>query len=168
MSLPYAYNTTTSCKKLEKFHERILRSSSDARTDGRTNGRKQIHRSHFRFAGDQKSCKQKSSKQKKSCKQQKVQEKKVQKKIGPKNIFSDSPSFFRGKKIGPNKCLCPIFCPPCFGSILFKQSRVFILTFSHIPHIYFSPQSSHLPNPQKSKKVSLENEKLLVSCQSKW
>ena len=43
MSLPYAYKATTSCKKLDKSQERILRSSSDGRTDGR----KQIHRSHF-------------------------------------------------------------------------------------------------------------------------
>ena len=40
MSLPYAYNATTSCKKLEKSHERILRSSSHGRTHGRTHGQR--------------------------------------------------------------------------------------------------------------------------------
>ena len=36
-SLPYPYNATTLCKKLEKSHEQILRSSSDERTNERTN-----------------------------------------------------------------------------------------------------------------------------------
>ena len=36
MSLPYTYEAATLCKKLEKSYERILISSSEGRTDGRT------------------------------------------------------------------------------------------------------------------------------------
>ena len=36
MSLPYTHEAATLCKKLEKSYERILRSSSEERTDGRT------------------------------------------------------------------------------------------------------------------------------------
>ena len=39
MSLPYAYYAATLCKKTEQTYERILRSSSEGRTDGRTNER---------------------------------------------------------------------------------------------------------------------------------
>ena len=38
MSLPYAYYAATLCKKPEQTYERILRSSSEERTDERTNG----------------------------------------------------------------------------------------------------------------------------------
>ena len=36
MSLPYAYYAAALCKKPEQTYERILRSSSDERTDGWT------------------------------------------------------------------------------------------------------------------------------------
>ena len=39
MSLPYAYYAETLCKKPEQTYERILRSSFDERTDGRTDER---------------------------------------------------------------------------------------------------------------------------------
>ena len=39
LSLPYPYNDATFCKKLEKNHERILRSRSDGRIVGRTDAR---------------------------------------------------------------------------------------------------------------------------------
>ena len=38
MSLPYAYYAATLCKKPEQTYERILRSSSEERTDERTDG----------------------------------------------------------------------------------------------------------------------------------
>ena len=37
MSLPYVHKAATLCKKIEKSYERILRSSSNGRTDERTN-----------------------------------------------------------------------------------------------------------------------------------
>ena len=39
MSLPYAYYAATLCKKQEQTYEQILRSSSEGRTNGRTDER---------------------------------------------------------------------------------------------------------------------------------